>query len=78
MEPIEVSARFDSRGKAFPLMFTWQEQTYQVDSLGRRWDDEQGQHILVMIPGGRVFELLYAPLEGHWYMARAAPGRAFA
>jgi hypothetical protein len=69
MEKIEVVARFDSQGNVIPQQFTRQGSTYPVESIGRRWvtDTGQHQHILVMIPDGKVFELVFAPLEGRWY-----------
>lgn len=70
MEAIEVIARFDSQGGMIPLRFIWQGDTYVVDSIGRRWVDDAGQHILVMIPTGKVFELIFTPLEGRWYLER--------
>ncbi|MGD9091650.1 MAG: hypothetical protein PVF74_02300 [Anaerolineales bacterium] len=68
MDAVDVTARFDSRGRAMPSSFKWYGVDYFVDSIGRRWVEEDGQHILVMVPGGRVFELLYKPVEGEWYL----------
>jgi len=78
MEAVEVEARFDTHGRVTPLKFVWEGRTYLVDSTGRRWEDAQGQHLLVMIPGGQVFELLFAPLERRWYLRRTGEGRALA
>jgi len=68
MEPVEVIARFDAHGRLTPLSFTWQGQSFPVDSTGRRWQDEGGEHILVMIPIERVCELVFIPAEGRWYV----------
>ena len=68
MEIIDVTTQFDSQGRLTPVGFTWKGVTFPVDSTGRRWEDEHGQHILVMIPGGRTFELLYADRERAWYL----------
>ena len=78
MEPIRVSADFDTDGTIKPRTFTWRGGQYTLDSIGRRWRDENGIHILVMIPGRRVFELLFVPVEGRWYLARSNAGRMFA
>ena len=78
MEPIEVTARFDEHGKATPLRFTWKGSVYQVESTGRRWADSNGQHILVMVPGGRIFELSFVNAEGRWYLGRVEPDRMVA
>lgn len=77
MELIQVTAHFDLDGNISPTDFTWQGRHYQVESVGRRWQDEQGTHILVMIPGGRVFELLSGSARGDWYLARSGAGRMF-
>ena len=77
MEPVEVTARFDLQGKPIPLSFTWEGNLYQVDATGRRWENEGGQHILVMIPGGKVFELLFTAPDGRWFLKPTGPGRAF-
>jgi hypothetical protein len=78
MEAIEVTAHFDEHGKATPLRFTWKGSVYQVESTGRRWTAEDGQHILVMALGGRIFELLFACAEGRWYVGRVETGRMVA
>jgi hypothetical protein len=77
MELIQVTAHFDLDGNITPINFTWQGCQYNLDSIGRRWQDEKGTHILVMIPGGRVFELLFVPAEGSWYLGRSGAGRMF-
>jgi hypothetical protein len=40
--------------------------SYMVESTGRRWQDGEGEHILVMIKGGKVFELVCASRGGMW------------
>ena len=75
MEPIEVTSRFDLDGKATPLQFTWQGKNFTVESTGRRWESDQGQHILVMAAGEQVFELLFAPREMRWFLKEISAGR---
>ena len=71
MQLIEVTARFDHKGKAIPLSFIWEGKSYKVDAVGRRWTAEDGEHILIMIqPGDIVYELLYKAKEGLWMMVR--------
>lgn len=70
MDPIEVTARFDPQGKFTPLSFVWNQRTYRVDSIGRRWDGKDGKHILVMTPGNRAHHLLFATDKGKWYIVR--------
>jgi len=70
MEAIEVTTRFDLQGNVIPLSFTWQEREYKVISVGRDWQDETTRHILVMVPGDQVYELVFSALEMRWYMER--------
>jgi hypothetical protein len=69
IEPVEVIARQSLEGELTPLSFAWQGKEYAVESTGRRWQDDAGQHTLVMIAGGQVFELLYTRLESRWYLS---------
>ena len=78
MDPIEVTAHFDEHGKVTPLRFTWKGSAYQVESTGRRWSDANGQHILVMVPGGRIFALSFVNAEARWYLERVGPNRMVA
>ena len=71
MEVIEVVTRQSSVEKVSPRSFIWRDKQYMVESIGRRWQDEKGEHLLVMIePGLRVFELLYDSLDEQWWIAR--------
>jgi hypothetical protein len=75
MEPIEVTARFDAQGTITPLRFTWKGGNYHVESTGRRWQDEDGQHILVMVSNGQIYELTFKGEERRWYLRQAGPRR---
>jgi len=77
MEPIEVTAHFDPQGTITPLEFTWKGSKLRVESTGRRWTDEAGLHILVMVAGGRIYELSYRSGEGRWFLQRVKPERAY-
>jgi hypothetical protein len=68
MEPVEVTVRFDTHGKAYPQRFVWGGQAYAVTSTGRRWQDQAGQHILVMTAEAKTYELVFDPYELHWYL----------
>lgn len=74
MLPIEVVSKFDARGIVIPLQFTWQGSSYPVESIGRRWVNRDSQHVLVMVPSGKTFELVYVHSEARWYLA-PSPGR---
>ncbi len=68
METVEVTARFDANGSITPIQLTWRRKVYPVISTGRNWHDGDGIHILAMIPGDRVVELVFAPMGGRWYL----------
>jgi len=70
MEPIEVTARYSIDGKVTPLSFTWQGREYMVEGTGRHWQAEDGLHLLVMAAGEQVFELLFVPQDGRWFIKR--------
>lgn len=76
MEPIEVTAHFDPQGAITPLHFTWKGTSHRVESTGRRWVDEAGQHMLVMAPDGRIYQLTFVSREGRWYIQRSPSDRA--
>lgn len=71
MQPVEVTVRFDCEGKMTPLRFTWKDSDYLVESTGRRWETSEGKHVLVMTSDGRIFELIFTPSQGRWFMGRS-------
>lgn len=75
-QPIEVSARFDKDGNLTPTSFTWRGHDYPVSVGARRWQDEAGQHFMVMAPGERVFELVFDPATLRWYLQPRGPAVA--
>ncbi len=77
MEPIEVTARFDQEGTITPLHFTWKEGIYRVESVGRRWTDSAGMHILAMVANGRIYRLTYQAADHRWYLERTEAERNF-
>ena len=75
MDPIEISLHMDAQGPARPLTFTWRGSVYRVSAVGRRWQADDGEHILVMVaPANRVFELLHPP-SGLWQVVKSPPTR---
>ena len=75
MEPIEITAHFDELGKITPLHFTWKGSLLRVESTGRRWSDDDGQHLLVMVSSGRIYQLTFRGGEGRWYIERSEQDR---
>jgi hypothetical protein len=70
MEAVEVVAKFDLEGVISPQRFTWQQVDCPVVSIGRRWEEGGSQHILVMVTGDRVFELIFQATSGKWHLRR--------
>jgi hypothetical protein len=75
VEEIDVVASFERPGVIAPVRFTWRKVSYQVTSIGRSWRDDAGYHILVTAPGEmfgspgeHVYELLYQPDAGRWWL----------
>lgn len=75
MESLEVTAKFDEDGKITPLRFTWKGKDYLVETTGRHWEDSNGVHILVMVPGEHIFELVFDTAQVRWFLDRVAPGQ---
>lgn len=78
VESISVQADVRPTGKLYPQSFLWRDNTYQVESSGRRWEDEEGEHILVMTPEKQSFELLYKEEESTWFLVRQVSGSGLA
>ncbi|HWQ83724.1 MAG TPA: hypothetical protein VN363_04110 [Anaerolineales bacterium] len=70
MDAIEVQARLEASGKLIPIEFSWLGRTYFVSSIGRRWKDSQGQHILVQANGEQVYELLFQAGAEQWWLVK--------
>lgn len=78
MDAIDVTAHFNTEGEVTPLRFTWNGVDYLVEDTGRSWQDEEGRHMLVMVPGSQVFELILALPACRWSLKTVGinPGRA--
>lgn len=76
MQAVEVMARWDTQGEVTPIQFRWQGSLYGIESVGRRWRDESGLHILVMPSGERVYELIFQPDQMKWFINVRARGPA--
>jgi len=70
---VEVTGRFDAQGVVYPQNFTWQGQTYRLESLGRRWQEGPDEHILAMTLQGNVFELVFSHATSIWRI-KTIPG----
>lgn len=75
MDRVEVNARFDANGHVRPISLQVDGQNIPVESTGRRWQADDGLHILTMLPGGRVVELVFRAQEMKWYLRSLGPNR---
>ncbi len=66
--PTRVSAQWEPAGRFIPRRFVWQDQEYLVESTGRQWEDADGLHILCMVPGGAVFDLIFRLQPAGWWL----------
>ena len=66
--PAQVTARWDASGFFIPRGFVWQDMEYQVESTGRQWEDDEGLHVLCMVPGGAVFDLIFRLQPAGWWL----------
>ncbi len=71
--PTEVRARFDRDGKVRVLAFSWGGRELVVTSTGRTWIDDDGRHLLVMVSGEQVFELLLRRSDLSWRVVGTSP-----
>lgn len=65
-----MQAQFDRSGKVIPIKFYWQGHNYSIESIGRRWKDRHGLHILVQANALQVYELLYQADNEQWLLVR--------
>ena len=72
METVEVTAHFDTQGRITPLTFIWRGRSYRVEGTGRRWESNDGTHILVMVTGNRAFHLIFDNETAIWNMVRSS------
>ncbi len=75
---LEVRARYNAQGEALPISLSLDGVDYRVESLGRRWSDARGEHVLVMLAGGKALELIYTPTTGRWYAREVVKRLPFA
>ncbi len=66
LEPVEVAARWKHEGRFEPSQFNWRGKMYHVESTGRVWEDEEGFHVLCMVSGEHVYELIFHLNPAGW------------
>lgn len=75
MQKIGVDALFDSEGNV-TVRRIQAEGAWQAVEQGRQWLDEEGRHVLVMVDGRRVQELLLERGELTWCLKQRRSPRA--
>ena len=68
---IQVRSFINYSGNPEPQSLMRENLEIPITAVGRRWQDERGIHILVMVPGEDVLELV-ASTEQNWYFRRVA------
>jgi hypothetical protein len=71
MEAIEVKLRKRPQQKKEPESFICKGRVYRVESIGRRWQGEQGMHILVMDARNQVYHLFFHESKHQWYWIKS-------
>ena len=69
---VHVQATFTPDGTPRPHNLRCEGQTLRVLDVGRRWDAGDGQHLLVRVTDGRVFELRTDSVRW-WAALRTSP-----
>ncbi|HEY3343434.1 MAG TPA: hypothetical protein VGJ97_00810 [Anaerolineaceae bacterium] len=69
MQAIEVTARWGADGEVTPVQFRLEGSPIQVETIGRRWQDERGLHVLVKAQGGQTYELAFSPVALKWFLS---------
>ena len=71
MTQISVKSRANQAGQQVPFSFIWDGTSYQVEDVGRRWEENDGEHILVRVEtNNRVFELRLEKEIDTWWMVK--------
>ena len=68
MEPIEVTANFDTSGNITPVFVHLKGIKYTVEKIGRQWQNETGLYYLVMIPADKILKIQFNTYELRWYL----------
>ncbi len=77
MEKIDLTVRYTRRGEIIPLRFEGEAISVQIRETGRRWETEQGRHLLVMDFQNQTYHLFHHREEDSWYLVQdlKPPGR---
>lgn len=70
-ESLPVEIRFNPDGTLRPTAFEWKGQRYNIESLGRQWEENGAYHFLVLVADDQVFELVFLQAENQWQLRRS-------
>lgn len=73
MEPISVDCVFREDGRIEVRRIEVNGRWLPVEQ-GRQWVDQLGRHVLVMLPGSQVREIMLRPETMTWVMKAAGRG----
>jgi nicotinamide-nucleotide amidase len=68
LQPVRVESKTMPGSVVIPMTMTWQGHSYMITDTGRRWNSEDGQHMLVLTSEQQSFELVLAPDGVNWYL----------
>jgi hypothetical protein len=68
LQPLQVESKTTSGNVVIPVTMIWQGRTYRITDTGRRWNSEDGQHVLVLTSEQQSFELVLAPDGATWFL----------
>jgi hypothetical protein len=66
---IEVNTREDRGGEQIPMECIVGGARYRVFGVGRRWQEDDGEHLMVMFSRDRAVELLHS-FDGKWWLVK--------
>ena len=70
MEKIETTTRFRRDGSLIPIEFIIEDKPIQILDVGRRWETDDGIHILVMDFMQQTYHLFFQIKDLSWYLVR--------
>jgi PncC family amidohydrolase len=69
-EPIGVETSSDKQGRVVPVAFTRDGERHAILDWGRRWREEQREHMLVRTNAGTTYELAFDEHRATWHLVR--------
>jgi hypothetical protein len=70
MVPVEVVVKYDRAGRITPLHLKYKEQDISIQDIGRRWEADDGKHLLVMDHQQQTYHLFQRQEDQIWFLIR--------